>query len=164
MTGAWLANDELFVRELRTGHDYAEHAAYLLRAQGLHVAVTPLEIRENVEHRDAFSDEHDLTLQHRHRIEVKSRRLAFTSPDDYPYQTVFVYSLRGWQAKTHKPSAIIVVSQHTRCAVVVPRTSEPEWIVKRTSDTVRQIEYDVLEAPRAALRTVEQLAAWAKQR
>ena len=114
----WFDNDELFAELLRTGHQWAERVARELRTHGLHVSVTPMAWRESIECRGEFSDEIDLTvgLRRRKTIDVKSRNLAFTSPEDYPYETALVDTVSGWQAKPRKPAAIVLVSQITaRC-------------------------------------------------
>lgn len=161
----WFEHEELFVAQLRTGYQFAEYVARRMREREIAVRVTPMEIRDDIEDRHRFADEHDLTVgRHRKiRIDVKSRNLAFTSRADYPYPTALVDTLPGWRAKTFKPAAIVLVSQITRAMVVVPRSTEARWTVRRRTDHVRSIDDRFLEVPRGVLRSFEDLVRWIEE-
>lgn len=155
----WLENDELFRQQLAIGHAHAQYVAGVLRLAGVSVAVTPHRVRERVGDRHRWRDEYDL-LANGKRLEVKSRSLKFTGPRDFPKPTAYVYALRGWDAKIHKPAAIVLVSQETRGLAVVPASTRPKWIARKTDDHVRRIRYTVLEAPRELLKSVDELVDW----
>ena len=155
----WLENDELFKKQLAIGHANAEHVAGVMRGAGVHVEVTPYRVRDRVENRHHWNDEFDLLANSR-RIEVKSRSLDFTGPRDYPKDTAFVYSLRGWRAKTHRPAAIVLVSQARRGLAVIPASTERRWIARRVKDRERRIEYTVLEVRRELLVPIDALIDW----
>jgi len=161
----WFSDTKLFVSQLREGHEFAELVADRMRGHGIAVRVTPMEIRADIEDRHRFADEHDLTVgRHRKiRIDVKSRNLAFTSRANYPYPTALVDTLPGWRAKTFKPAAIVLVSQITRAMVVVPRSTEARWTVRRRTDHVRSIDDRFLEVPRGLLRSFEDLVHWIEE-
>lgn len=153
-------SDEVFERELKLGHKFAEIVADRFRAAGLSAEVTPYEFRESYGARHRFRDEFDLLVESR-RIEVKSRgTVRFTSPADFPKPTAFVYSERGWKAKRHKPAAIVLVCQETIGLAVVPVSSSPHWKAREIGDSVKGHRYKVLEVPREHLRTIEHLVAW----
>jgi hypothetical protein len=159
----WSEDDELFLRELRTGHEYAVLVADRLRAAGLHVDVTPMEVRADIDDRVRFVDEHDLTVGTRQpcRIDVKSRTLRFTGPADYPYQTAFVDTVAGWEAKQHKPMAIVLVSQPTEeLAVISVRGAPAHWTRERRYDNTRRIHDWFYMVSRERLRTLDELVAW----
>lgn len=158
----WFADTELFVSQLREGHEFAELVAERLRGRGIAARVTPMEIRSDIDDRHRFADEHDLTVgRHRDiRIDVKSRNLAFTDAADYPYPTALVDTVSGWEAKTYKPAAIVLVSQITRAMVVVPRSTEGSWTIRRRSDRVRRIDDRFLEVSTALLRPFDELVRW----
>src|SRR5689334_18766566 len=124
----WFSNDELFRRELSVGHQYAELVAARLREEGLHVVVTPMEVRADIDDRHRFANEFDLLVGERAPciIDVKSRDLAF-SGDDYPYPSAFVDTVGGWNAKATKPMAIVLVSQRTQAMRVVSVRRQPQW-------------------------------------
>jgi hypothetical protein len=91
---------------------------------------------------------------------VKSRSFHFTSVEDYPYPTVFVDTVEGWQAKEAKAVAVAVVSQKSGGIVVVPVSTEGSWSVKRIYDSKRGFEVSVLECPKELLRSFEEFVAW----
>src|SRR4051812_43591168 len=121
MADDWFENEELFLRQLAIGHQQARYAAGVLRERGIPVQVTPMEVRDTVDDRHRFSDEYDLLVGEGRTaiVDVKSRDLSFTAPDDYPYATAFVDTVAGWDAKTHKPVAILLVSQVTGTILAV---------------------------------------------
>jgi hypothetical protein len=162
----WFDNDDLFRRELAEGHAYANYVADQIRQRGLQVEVTPMEWRNTIEDRHRFSDEFDLTVgsRRRCRVDVKSRRLAFTGPDDYPWPTALVDTVSGWDAKATKPSAIVLVSQETRGLAVIRVSTQGDWVVRRRFDQVRRIEDDFYEVRRDLLASFDELVAWLRQR
>jgi hypothetical protein len=158
----WFDNDALFFEELREGHRAAELVADALRERDLHVVVTPLEVRDRVEDRHDFADEHDLLVGARRpcRIDVKSRNLKFAGPNDYPYATAFVDTVAGWRQKTHKPVAIVLVSKLTGGMAVIPRSSEEDWRSQPRFDRRRQIEDDFFLVDKRELTAFDALVEW----
>jgi hypothetical protein len=155
----WFDNDELFEAELRRGHRWAEHVASAIRSRGLAVEVTPMELRADIDDRHRFEDEHDLMVGSRRpvRIDVKSRGIKFTSVADYPYPTAFVDTASGWNAKVHKPVAIVLVSQITSGMLVVPRSTESTWRIRELRDRFRKIDDVFLEVRTEHLRPFDDL-------
>jgi hypothetical protein len=162
----WFSNDELFRRELEEGHARAEEVAARFRDSGLQVEVTPLEWRHTIEERHRFRDEFDLNVGTRKpcRIDVKSRRLGFTSPADYPYRTALVDTVFGWEAKARKPASIVVVSQLTGGLAIVRSSTSAQWVIRRRFDGVRRIEDDFYEVERELLATFDELVVWLLRR
>ena len=91
---------------------------------------------------------------------MKSRRLRFSGPDDFPYESVLVDTVSGWEAKTHKPAAIVCVSQFTEGMCVIPGSTYALWKKAVRWDRVRRIRDTFYEVPRTELRPVGDLVAW----
>jgi hypothetical protein len=162
----WFDNDELFRRELAEGHAYANYVADRMRQQGLRVEVTPMQWRDTIADRKRFSDEFDLMVGVRRpcRVDVKSRRLSFSGPDDYPWPTALVDTVSGFDAKANKPAAIVLVSQETAALAVIRGSTESDWMVRRRFDKVRRIEDEFYEVRRELLASFDDLLEWLKRR
>lgn len=162
-TSDWFSNEELFRSQLQTGHDYAVLVAERLRRDGLALEVTPMEVRDDIEDRHRFSDEYDLLVGSTRpcRIDVKSRSLYFSGAADYPHPTAFVDTISGWNAKKHKPMAIVLVSQPTKAMVVVSVRDAPHgWTREQRYDNKRKITDWFYMVSTDRLRTFEDLTAW----
>ncbi len=162
----WITNDELFKRELATGHVWAAKLADALRTEGLTVELTPMNIRDNVEQRGDFANEGDLVVhtgQGPILLESKSRGLRFTTIENYPYKTALVDTVSGWNQKTDKPKAIVLTSQLTeaRLVISVSRT-ERFWVRKYHHDKKRDIWDCFYEVPKARLVPFQDLIGWLK--
>ena len=91
-------------------------------------------------------------------IEVKSRSLRFSDqPGSFPYSTIFVDTVPGWNAKVHKPDFYVFVSQQTSQVLVLDGKTSGHWQQKPSRDRGRGIVDRVFEAPREMLRTAETL-------
>jgi hypothetical protein len=91
-------------------------------------------------------------------LEIKERNLTFTSPDDFPYDTVFVDDLRGLGREQLSPFAYVFVSKKTGCWVwVTPLDRDESWTETVVRDTTRGHEMGMLVAPRKHLRRSEEL-------
>jgi hypothetical protein len=157
----WFADDDKFVSRLKTGHQYAEYAAERLTQRGLHVEITPLEIREDIEARHRFADEFDLRVgEGLHIVDVKSRTLKFSGPGDYPYATAFVDTVSSWERKTHKPCAIVLVSQPTGGLAVIRASTRPQWTRSWRYDHDRRIWDWFFEVSCDELATFDQFVDW----
>jgi hypothetical protein len=162
----WFENDALFFRELQTGHEFACLVAERLGRHGLHVEVTPMEVRNDIADRGRFSDEHDLTVGVRApcRIDVKSRELSFRSASDYPYSTAFVDTTSGWGAKAHRPHAIVLVSQRTKAMLVISVRDSASWKREWRYDNKRGISDWFWMVDAARLRPFDDLVTYLVRR
>jgi hypothetical protein len=159
----WFEDDVKFFQQLRTGHRYAERVAERLRARGLSAEVTPMEIRADIHARHLFADETDLRVGNaRRRVDVKSRSLVFTGPHDYPCSTAFVDTVSSWEQKTHKPCAVVLISQPTNGLAVVPRSSRARWTREKRRDRYREILDWFYMVPTRDLATFDAFVAWLK--
>jgi hypothetical protein len=159
----WFENDELFRELLETGHAFAVKVAEALLSEGLAVTVTPMEWRETIEDRHEFADECDLVVGRSRQqvVDVKSRKLRFSGPADFPYRTAFVDTVSGWNAKTRKPIAIVLVSQRIPGGMaVIPRSTEPQWTQEIKYDRTREIEDRYYMIEKSLLRPIGDLVAY----
>jgi hypothetical protein len=159
----WIENEALFKAELADGHRWAEAVGTRLIRSGLPARVSPMSVRDNVGDIPEYADELDSVVgdQNPIVIESKSRRLSFTEdPDSYPYETAFVDTCNGWDAKSTKPRAIVLVSQHTTAMLGISVRTRSSWTVTRTFDRVRRIYDDWYLVPKAQLQPFDHLVDW----
>jgi hypothetical protein len=131
----------IFRREIIEGHRWQLWAAIGLLRHGMVVSVPKLEIVPEGGDIDRYSDKADLLIHGDDRgvftapivVECKSRRLRFTTPDSYPYETVFIDRVNTWKRKaSHPPEIILFISQSTGKILTldVARTTK-SWVVER---------------------------------
>lgn len=148
----WEQNDELFIEQLQLGYRFQELVAERLRGEGVEVEVPELRIRPDVSQAREYADSGDLIARCGERelpIEVKSRNIAFTCPQDYPYHTAFVDDVPGWERG--EPKTVVLVSQRTEGAVVVPLRSRPHWREEAVYDRLRRTWVPTYTVPRRYL-------------
>ena len=157
----WFDDEKKFVDRLGTGHRYAQAVAGRLRDRGLAVEVTPMEIREHIDARHEFADEIDLRVgRARRRVDVKSRGLSFTGPNDFPHPTAFVDTVAGWEHKTYKPCAIVLISQRTHGLAVIPASTRKTWKPRRAFDHDREIYDWFFMVARTKLAPFDDFVEW----
>jgi hypothetical protein len=150
-----------FLEQLHIGDQWAEYVAKHITEAGKYAHATPTMIAETPEQIAAFTAlEKDILLDKNRTLEVKSRSIYFTGVDDYPFETVFVDTVEGWQAKQCKAVAVAVVSQRSGGIVIVPVSTESMWSTRSVFDSKRGFEVTVLECPKGLLRSFEEFLAW----
>lgn len=156
----WFQNKPLFKRELEQGLYWEDRVAEYLEAWGFSV-FRPQTLVEGIEddesRRAVLSQYGDLIVGGRDgiHIEVKSRRVRFTGPEDYPYPTAYVDTLGSQRARGDVKPVYVVVSQLTGGMVWVPRGIA--LTPRRTWDRVRDIPVVTLEVPKGVLRPFREL-------
>jgi|688.fasta_scaffold01565_31 hypothetical protein len=91
-------------------------------------------------------------------VEIKERSLSFTSPEDYPYDTVFVDDCRGLARESFGHFAYVYLSKPTGQWVWLSVLDRDEtWTETTTFDRGRGHEVPVLVAPKGHLRPAQQL-------
>ncbi len=89
-------------------------------------------------------------------LEIKVRSLTFTSPDDFPYPTVFVDDLNGLSRVA--PFAWVYISQTTGAWVWLSSLDRDEsWEEQTVWDTMRGFNVPTLVAPSRFLRHADRL-------
>lgn len=91
-------------------------------------------------------------------LEIKERSISFTSPEDYPYETVFVDDLHGMARETLRHFAYIYKSKPTGAWVWLSALDRDEtWVEQVVYDRGRGHEVPTLVAPKSCLRPAQQL-------
>lgn len=157
----WFSNDDLFLAELAEGKKWERYLAEKLQDMGL-----PVFLPDSLVPPGATKDEakailapygdivigHDLDGVH---LEVKSRRLRFTSPADFPYETAF-FDNTGSAALRRYPTIHVLVSRLTGAAIWVDPQTAPVS-KRRVVDRVRGIPVHIWEVHRRHLRPLGDL-------
>jgi hypothetical protein len=155
----WLSNDpaadKIFRGNLEAGYKVQLEVATLLRALGHRVEVPPLRVREDISEIRGYVNTYDLKIGSNRIAEVKSRRLRFTSPDDYPFRTIFVDTVSGWSQKAPKPDYYIVVSRETGRSIYTQGKLSLFWDVEERFDRERNISDRFYVADRAQWRCLD---------
>jgi len=164
----WFENDDLFFKELDQSVPFTRSVGERLMAEGFRVQIPEISKRRSVEERYAYADEVDLRVLLTPRavpLEVKSRRLAFTGPDDYPFATAFVDTVSGWNAKQAKPPFVILVSRKTPGGLVAVATEnwEHDWVARRSGDGVRGFSDMRYEVARELLLPWSAVVEWLRR-
>lgn len=137
----WLNNKELFQKELITGTLWQCYVAEMFRQKGFDVLVPNLNLIVGKINDDgeSYINSKDLLVDG-NIIEVKSRNLEFSCNSDFPFETVFIDTRQGYDAKTDKPVLYVCVSQKTGAIITLDvGKSFKHWKVERTWDSVRKI-------------------------
>lgn len=112
----WLSDEAEFEQRLRTGRLWELVAAQHLQNLGFDVELSPQGKDGSKLHKNTG----DMCINHSsgtHWVEVKSRNIAFTSPEDYPFKDAIV--CRADAVYQTKPAFFMLVSRATTEAVVI---------------------------------------------
>lgn len=91
------------------------------------------------------------------QLEIKVRSLAFTSPADFPYKTVFIDDYTGLTKGT-PPFAWIFISKPTGAWVWASCLDRDDaWKIETVWDTMRGFNCKTLVAPSCCLRPADEL-------
>lgn len=150
----WSQNDELFFSELKAGHEWQKLPALFFKLNGLQVDIPELKIRANIKEASKWKDSEDLKVNGQ-IIEIKSRNEAFTSAESFPYETIFVDTVSGYNAKTIKPTAYIMVSRKTGGMLALPSLSADGWKIEEKFDRTRRIRESFYVAEKKSFKTLD---------
>jgi hypothetical protein len=156
----WFENDDLFFRECREGQRWQEYVGRYLNTKGVKVHVEELSFRGNPNvsrysddeasrwslarkkmkiARKEYVNTKDILVLPSAVLEVKSRNLRFTSPKDFPFDTVFIDTVSGYEQKKPKPRLYISVSRKTGCIIATSGVNSGKWSKRKIYDKVRNI-------------------------
>lgn len=123
-----------------SGQKFVRIVANLLKAEGFTVR-TPLQRVKSL--RKANKDSGDIHIMvgetTRFIVEVKSRRIVFSSIGDYPFKEVFIDNCSQWNNKKFRVAAIVIISQITEAMFVVPMSSKKYWFTSEITDEEKQV-------------------------
>lgn len=133
-----------------------------LLGRGHSVKVGPLLLRDQSDDKDEFADQADIIVNDV-VLEVKSRSLSFTSPEDYPYPTAFVCAVKRWDKRSLSvkplPFATVLVSEKTGVFLVVPTSTSGNWTSEDIFDRKRRYPTDTYVVAKELLQPWEWLIA-----
>ena len=156
----YLNDEQKFRSEVTKGHDWQrkiyERLAADLQPHGIRVVMAEPTVRKDVKDRGQYKDEIDIMVGP-YRVEVHSRNLAFTGPDDYPFETAFVDPKNDWDSANPVPHAMILISQRKGGIAVISAKTQDAWSVDNVYDSVRGYSEDVYLCPRNLLVSYERL-------
>lgn len=158
---SWKNNDQLFMKELREGYQWQNLPAVFFRLQGLEVEIPELKIRSSIKEAYKWSDTPDLIVNGS-IIEVKSRNETFTSGSSFPYETVFIDTVSGYDAKKIKPLAYVMISRPTGAMVVLKTLSSKGWNIESKFDHTRKIRENFYVCRRRHLQSPDVLVSYLK--
>ena len=77
-------------------------------------------------------------------LEIKGRNLVFDNVDNYPYPTLFVEGVSGFDAKVRTPDYYVNVSNKTGAIICLDvAATRTTWVVENITDRFRKFSYDM---------------------
>lgn len=134
----WIENERLFTDELIAGYGWQLCIADYLKSLGFQTYIPKLTVREDIKDISQYSDAPDIECEGR-ILEVKSRDIYFTCPEDFPYETILVDTVAGWTAKERKPTEYICLSIQTGSMICLCGETQPLWKTQERRDHKRHI-------------------------
>lgn len=152
----WSENDALFKQELEEGFKWQQEVAKYFKEQGLNAIVPALTFRDNISDAKRYADLEDISCCGKN-LEVKSRKLRFTTPLDFPFETVLVDTVSGWDLKTKRPDAYICISTITKQMICLPTNDISKWVKVERFDATRKIKDIFYECPKSEWKNINSL-------
>ena len=144
-------DDPNFVRDLQASQKHVQIVAAWLISKGLTVDVLPIKIRPDVNQMNEYADDGDILVSKyngkKHRVEVKQRKLKFTSIHDFPYPSIIIDVAHTWDRADPKPAAYILTNIDTTVAIVIKSKTSNKWIRKQKWDRFKKRNRIFLECP-----------------
>jgi hypothetical protein len=138
-------DDPGFVADLHKSQESVWAVARWLGTLGHHVTIRALRIRPAAEQMGEFADDGDIEIVQ--RVEVKARRLDFTSADDYPFPTIIVDVAHTWDNATPKPLAYVILNRAGTHAAIVYGQTSPKWVKTERFDAGKNRTRTFYESP-----------------
>lgn len=134
----WSDNNDLFVKELTDGFNWQYIPMMFFKLHGFEVKMPELEIRkDSIKNAEPFFNSKDLFVNGM-RIEIKSRKESFCSPESFPYQTAIVDTVKKFSNRADKPVAYVMISRFTGCMLWVDATRSGDWKIIDRFDNTRK--------------------------
>ena len=151
----------------REGGRYAEVVAARLQADGVRCYAPAIQIAQTQEERDFMTMyETDIEFDWMETgLEVKSSSRIFSDlVDEYPYETLFVDTVSGFDSKVVKPIAYVFVSQTTSGMVCLSPKTKSTWMQVEAFDRKREITDRFYSVNKAKLQSYGSLVEWLIQK
>jgi hypothetical protein len=149
-----------YVESFHIGGFWSKEVAKVLNGRGVRCVAPDVKIAKNDHERDEMTKfEKDIIFDWTDKcLEVKSSTREFT--DDvfqYPFDSLFVDTVSGYDAKVDKPLAYVLISQKTRGIVCISPKTYDEWRKVNTFDRKREIMEWFYSAPKSVLQPFDSL-------
>jgi len=159
----WSENDELFIKELKEGHEWQFYTALFFKLHGLKVEIPKLTIRENIAEADKWKDSFDIIVEDV-PLENKSRNESFTFNGDFPYPTIIVDTVKGFDAKTIRPHGYTMISKPTGIILWLPVSTYPKWTKEKIHDNTRNLDDEFYVCDPKYLQHIDTLLRFLKKK
>lgn len=149
-----------YVESFHIGGFWSKEVAKVLNGRGVRCVAPDVKIAKNNYERDEMTKfEKDIIFDWTDKcLEVKSSTREFT--DDvfqYPFDSLFVDTVSGYDAKVDKPLAYVLISQKTRGIVCISPKTYDKWRKVNTFDHKREIMEWFYSAPKGVLQPFDSL-------
>ena len=151
----------------REGGRFAEIVAARLQADGINCFAPPIQIARTQQEREHMTMfETDIVFGWlKQGLEVKSSSRIFGDvAGEYPFDTLFVDTVSGFDAKVVKPVAYIFVSQKGGGMLCLSPKTKPDWKIVDAFDSKRQINDCFYSVHKSKLQTYASLVRWLAQK
>lgn len=146
-------SDEEFKSRLTGGVDAEHYVAERLRSWGFQVQEFGYVFRDSPDQISDFTkNQTDLIVSGYLNVEVKSRNVKFTSPDDYPYADAALDAQRVFDNKLKRPDLYVIHSRPTGALVIADARESDQWVVRPLHDRARNVTRDTYFAPKRVLK------------
>jgi hypothetical protein len=152
----WSENDDLFFSQLKEGFEWQKLAKLFFELQGLRVEMPELTIRDSIENAVAYISSKDLIVNGE-TIETKSRNESFTYPLSFPYKTLLVDTVSGFDGKKTKPLAYVFISRPTGSMICLMSETSNQWQKEKKFDRIRKITDEFYVADRKLCTCLDEL-------
>lgn len=135
----WIEDEEFFREQREVGQAYQEVVAGKFRSFGMSVTVLDDGFRSSIGQIDLFTRYSSDLLVDGEKVEVKSRSVKFTSPDDWKLWPMIIDTVSSFDEKDQKPLCYVFVSQETEALMGVMTSTMPAWTKHKIYDRSRLI-------------------------
>ena len=140
-----MSDREEFLARLRKGYELQVEVATRFLLEGYIVKVHPYQ-----EHR---SDDYDVMVKPTdgskwREVEVKGNGKFFTCVDDFPYESVFVETVKRREKRERPPEYYVITSYKTGESICIHKSTEEHWASIRTKDTQKNLYDNFLVCPK----------------
>jgi hypothetical protein len=156
MTTAWSENDNLFFSQLKEGYNWQKLPKLFFELHGLSVEMPELTIRDSISTASEYLSSKDLIVNG-YSLETKSRNESFTYPLSFPYKTLLVDTVSGFNGKVVKPLAYLFISRPTGSMIGLMTNTRNKWNIEKKYDRVRHITDEFYVADRLLCIQMDEL-------
>lgn len=160
---AWSKDTEKFKKELTDGFAWQELPAVFLKIHGFQVEMPTLVFRDSIKDASKFFETKDLIVNGK-RIEVKSRKEKFSTPDDFPYSTAIIDTVKKLDGRDEVPHAYIMISRFTGCMLWANPQNREGWKIEKKFDRTRKYWDSFYIMPKNDLLTMDSFLDFIKDK